>query len=432
MPYQEFVFRPTRTLDGKKVRARLYAGQYLVDGMPRAKRVQLNTPDKATAEERLRRLIVQIQRRMAGLLPAESLLAGATSTLATHLSAYEADLKAQERNQQHINDTTLRIARILRETRWKALSDASVSSFTTWRAAFVGSAKTKKEYQVSLNAFLNWLVRQGKLAENPIRLMSRVETRGKQTRQARPFTEEELSRLLAVAGPRELVYLTLYYSGQRKNEVRLLRWADLQLEGPNPSAHFREETMKDREARTIPLPLELADALRTLQPPIEQRDRKVFLGLFPHYETFRMDLERAGIPHKDSAGRVVHFHSFRKSHASLGARYGVAQKATQEVLGHSDANMTANIYTEMPSEAIRQELAKLRWIGKSSYAHPNAHENGPSGPLLTKAVTSGEPVKAAPEVISPLKSRILSALDTIRRNLEMVDATGLEPVTPCV
>jgi hypothetical protein len=35
-------------------------------------------------------------------------------------------------------------------------------------------------------------------------------------------------------------------------------------------------------------------------------------------------------------------------------------------------------------------------------------------------------------VDSPLKRRVLAALDTIRQNVEMVDATGLEPVTPCV
>jgi hypothetical protein len=33
---------------------------------------------------------------------------------------------------------------------------------------------------------------------------------------------------------------------------------------------------------------------------------------------------------------------------------------------------------------------------------------------------------------SPLKRRVLAALDTLRHNAEMVDATGLEPVTPCV
>ena len=37
-------------------------------------------------------------------------------------------------------------------------------------------------------------------------------------------------------------------------------------------------------------------------------------------------------------GRVVHFHSFRKTMQSLGVRYGINQRAAQEMLGHSDAS----------------------------------------------------------------------------------------------
>jgi len=65
------------------------------------------------------------------------------------------------------------------------------------------------------------------------------------------------------------------------------------------------------------------------------------------------------IPHWDSVGHVVHFHSFRKTPATFAARYGAVQKATQEVLGYSDINLTAKIDTETASEAVRLELKKL-------------------------------------------------------------------------
>jgi hypothetical protein len=38
--------------------------------------------------------------------------------------------------------------------------------------------------------------------------------------------------------------------------------------------------------------------------------------------------------------------------------------------GHSDANLTANIYSRISAESTRRELDKLPWID----AHPNAHE----------------------------------------------------------
>jgi hypothetical protein len=44
-------------------------------------------------------------------------------------------------------------------------------------------------------AFLNWLVRLGKLPANPLARVSKVEVRGKQVREARAFTVDELRRL---------------------------------------------------------------------------------------------------------------------------------------------------------------------------------------------------------------------------------------------
>ena len=378
---------------------------------------------------------------MEGLIAPLSFRKAALSSLTVHLADYVADLKAQERDSRHIKDTSRRIERVIREIGWKRLSDVNGPAFVDWRANLSVSAKTKKEYLVSLNAFFNWLIRQEKTGINPFKKVSRVETRGKQVRQARAFTERELARLFAVSGPRTIVYQTLLYSGQRKSEVEALRWSDLRIDEKAPSALFRAATTKDKESRSIPLPEALARELRRLRPgPAgENADKKIFFGIFPHYETFRADLIRAGIPHRDSAGSVVHFHSFRKTHASFAARYGVAQKATQEVLGHSDANLTANIYTEMPSDSIRSELKKLPWITENGIetdpeksAPICAPTCGVSGHLASEAVKSSDEVKTAKYLDSPLKSRVAAALDTIRHELEMVDATGLEPVTPCV
>ncbi len=163
------------------------------------------------------------------------------------------------------------------------------------------------------------------------------------------------------------------------------------------------------------------------------------LTIFVLPPTFRVDLKAAGIPHRDSAGQVVHFHSFRKTHASFAARYGVAQKATQEVLGHSDANLTANIYTEMASETIDSELKKLPWITKDGiqstpvdHAPKHALKSGAPGHLVSDPVKAVDNAESPKYLNSPMKRRILSCLDALRQNLEMVDATGLEPVTPCV
>jgi hypothetical protein len=145
------------------------------------------------------------------------------------------------------------------------------------------------------------------------------------------------------------------------------------------------------------------------------------------------------IPHRDSVGHVVHFHSFRKTHASFAARYGVAQKATQEVLGHSDANLTANVYTEMGSESIRSELRKFPWIDEKGVKFDTGNDAriyarvcGSKRQTVSFPDKPGKGENRSKYVDSPLKRRVLAALDTLCQNVEMVDATGLEPVTPCV
>src|SRR5262249_42983933 len=109
------------------------------------------------------------------------------------------------------------------------------------------------EYQVSAFAFLNWLVRIDRLATNPLAKVDKIETRGKQVRELRAFTENELWRLFVVAGRRLPAYLLLLFTWQRKEEVRALVWGDLHLDELQPYVLIRESTTKDKDKRAVPL-----------------------------------------------------------------------------------------------------------------------------------------------------------------------------------
>jgi hypothetical protein len=98
-------------------------------------------------------------------------------------------------------------------------------------------------------------------------------------------------------------------------------------------------------------------------------DALVFKTL-PKWDTLSVDLEKAGIAKKDATGRVVHFHSFRKTFQTLGANSGMGQRAAQEMLGHSDANLTANTYTDIPALELHREIAKLPWVGAIAVRSP--------------------------------------------------------------
>ena len=92
----------------------------------------------------------------------------------------------------------------------------------------------------------------------------------------------------------------------------------------------------------------------------------------------RGHLKRAKIEHTDGLGRVVHLHSLRKTWQTWGAGNGVNQRAAQDVLGHSDANLTAKIYTDVSGLGMRAEMAKVPWVvpGEEPSAQLDAQKCG--------------------------------------------------------
>jgi integrase len=429
----ESVFKRIRLIAGQRLISKSYYGQYSLTKGGKVLRVCLYTPDKEIARKRLRAIILEEQREQEGLIAPKVQRDATGRLLSDHVGDYVRDLTAQERSSQHIKDTSRRLLRIIAETGWKTLRDVQPSSFVEWRTTLSISAKTKKEYQVSLVAFLNWLVQLGKLPTNPLARVPRVEVRGKQVREARAFTVDELQRLFAASPKRALVYQVLLYTGQRKSEIASLVWSDLQFDkAGRPFLHVRESTTKDKKKRIVPLRPELAAKLLAKKRPYAKPEDRIF-SPFPRHTTLLSDLEQAGIPHRDGLGRVVHFHSFRKTFQTLGVRYNVNQRSAQAILGHTDANLTANVYTDVPALALHEEIAKYPWIDNQERGTQiGAHDLGTGGHMLPfpgKSPRSGAFKKAAG---AEELSRDLAASGTPGQKPEMVDATGLEPVTPSV
>lgn len=120
----------------------------------------------------------------------------------------------------------------------------------------------------------------------------------------------------------------------------------------------------------MPLHPQLVTELRQAKPQGVSSTKKVFWFCWPTYDHLRVDMDRAGIERKDGLGRVLHFHSFRKTWQTMGVRCGVNQRAAQEVLGHSDANLTAKVYTDVPALSLHTEINKFPWISDESEESP--------------------------------------------------------------
>jgi len=382
----EYVFRHSRKVGGKRVYSRVFSGRYALAKGARPTTVCLNTPDREIARKRLREVVLEKQREQEGIIAPKAVRVAAAAALSGLLAEYEADLRGRGLAEKHVHDTMTRLHRMDKENGWRTLGDVRPDTFVKWRATLTCSAKTKKEYQISVGAFLNWLVKTERLLVNPLAKLDTVDVRGKQVRTARAFSEQELQRLFAIAGKRRLAYQMLLYTGQRKSEVRALVWADLHLDEAQPYVLFREGTTKDKDKRAVPLRRELAEELRQTKPECVLPTKRVFWFCWPTYDILRGDLKRAGIERKDALGRVVHFHSFRKTWQTLGVRYGINQRAAQEVLGHSDANLTAKVYTDVPALALHDEIAKLPWISDADQSTQlRTQKSGNSGQVASLA-----------------------------------------------
>lgn len=202
------VFKPKRLRDGKTHVARLYSGRYRLNGSGDVTTVPLQTSDKQVATEKLRKLVNEIQREGEGLTPPKALREAGQKTLAVHLGEFIGAKSSLKRDARYLYELQKRVEKLLDECKWEYPKDVTAESFTTWRSGRTQSAKTLNEYLTSMRTLLNWMEKKGRLLRNPLNSVETPSTCNVATRPRRAFSEDDLKRLLAVAGPRRIVYQT--------------------------------------------------------------------------------------------------------------------------------------------------------------------------------------------------------------------------------
>ena len=182
-----------------------------------------------------------------------------------------------------------------------------------------------------------------------------MQTNGKQTRPRRAFTHDEIARLLAVAGPRKVIYLTAVHTGLRRKELKLMEPDDLHLDADQPFVNVRPSTTKNHKQAVIALHADVVEELRKL--PL--LPGKVFAHGLPKMETFKRDLRRAGIEFIDAKGRRADFHSLRHTLGTNLALAGTAPRVAMEAMRHSDIRLTTKTYTDTGLLPVSDAVVKL-------------------------------------------------------------------------
>ena len=359
----ENVFRPSRIVNGKRVRSRLHVGRYNLERGQKIVQISLDTPDEQVARKRLRDIVIEKQREAEGLDSPKLQREAFRTSLAELRTDYRRYLESRHLSTGYVRDTVRRLERMAEEIGWQTLADVRPDTFERWFSKLTTSAKTNREYQLSARAFLNWLVRMELLERNQLAKLDLVSSRGREVRPSRAFTDEELKALFALANTRTLFFQTLFYTAGRVAEVTALCWADLKLTLNGVSvAVFRASTTKTRIERVVPLHPGLVHELLRFRAHKDLAGR-IFKRAPSRKELLR-DLEVVGIERRDSLGRVVHRHAFRKTARTIAVRCGVSERVCDAVLGHANPNQMGTRYTDISGLPLH-EWTNLPWIGRA-------------------------------------------------------------------
>jgi len=382
------ITRPSRIVNGKRIRSRMYRLAYRLPGMPKTKFVSLHTSDKQVAQKRAEEFLRELQQEKAGIIAPRAQRDAAQVPFLRHVEDYAADLSAAGRDGEYVYTIGKRLAKLAKECGWEWLADVTADSFQNWRKVQTLAAKTLKEYHAAMSAFFVWLNDCGRFVGDPLKGVTPMETRGREVRKRRAFTYEELNRLLSVSGVRAFGYLMAFFTALRRAELDALTWGDVYLDAEKPYVLVRASTTKNHKAAEIRLHAQLVRELIKHRPagasgsdPLLQREQIADMDMM------RKDLKAAGIEF-EIQGRRVDFHSLR---GSLNTHLAIAEvdpQVRQKLMRHSEIKLTLDHYTDSTMLPLTEAVTKLPEF--TSYATPCATVSDISCPQASSPGTNGK------------------------------------------
>ena len=194
----------------------------------------------------------------------------------------------------------------------------------------------------------------------------------------RSITEDERKAILAVAEHHRagLWVLTLLYTGMRPGETAALTWSDVDFEHNEIHVHTAKESgSRDVKGPKTSSGIRDIPIHRDLGWRLKEAKGEPFALVFPNQN---------GVIQTESAMRRA-WKSFRKELGTLGPvskdltpyclrhtfctdlqRAGVPINVAKELMGHSDIQTTANIYTHTDATVLHSGIALLDGTGGNS------------------------------------------------------------------
>ena len=219
--------------------------------------------------------------------------------------------------------------------------------------------KTVNKYVSSLSSYWRWMLKKGYVEVNPWREQSLAKAQPTEGEAERPFTDDEIAKLLkgkpkGYLGPlMRIAALT----GARIDAIASLKVKDAQ----NGTFRFKPQK-RERGHRLVPIHSALVsvvadlardknaddDLFPELPPPPAGSERQRSNPAVQRFKTYREGLEIDDRVEGKRNSRVT-FHSFRRWFITKAEQAGIAPHIIASVVGHKRQGMTLGLYSGGPS-----------------------------------------------------------------------------------
>ena len=281
--------------------------------------------------------------------------------LSRHLDDYAQALAHKGSGDKHVRQVKTYAARLLdlRSVEYVADLAPSVVADAIGELKQQGlSSRTLNAHLVAIKGFSRWMVRDGRMATDPLVHMQRRNAKADVRRRRRVLTPEELRAVVAAAerGPvacgvpgadRAALYRLAAGTGFRAGELASLTPESFDLDTAAPAVTVQAGFFKRRRDDTQPIRHDLAGWLRVWLAG-KPKGQPVFNALRLSEKTAKMiraDLQAAGVPYADDAGRVADFHSLRGLYITAIVQGGASVKTAMTLARHSSAELTVGVYS---------------------------------------------------------------------------------------
>jgi len=378
--------------------------------------------DKQESARLARRLEDEARARRLGLLDdgAERSSKHASAPISEHVEAYRGLLESKGGDPRHVRETMASIHAVLETCEWATLQDLDGARFSAHLREYAQgrAARTVNARRQALRGFTRWLVANQRLDRDPFATVARAADHVK-ARERRALDDDEINRLIQATAQeptrfrmggerRAMLYRVAIGTGFRAGELASLTPRSFDLDAEDPTITIEAAYSKRRRRDIQPIRPDLAE---TLRPWLASQPLEKILWPIKGAKTARMiaaDLEAAGVPVEDDAGRVCDFHALRHTYVTRLARAGVTPKVAQTLARHSTITLTMDRYAHVSLADHRRALDALPDVGPSPDARTHSAQiGGVCSPSPSSTGRTESAQTESPEARKPLQGKAL-------------------------